>query len=117
MAGQLTLGGAAFGTAGGGWIFGPNTVSGTKSKPELTNIELEAGVELKVKLPPEAVAWAIGFEFVSGPPTVTIKTNVAGDGVMSCPAQGFFSKMVATGETELAFKCASAPKVFQLAVI
>ena len=117
MAGQLTLGGGATGLPGGQIKFGEITVASSKGKPELQNIELEAGTELKVKLPPESTQYALGFEFQSGPPTLTIKTNVAGDGVMTIPAIGFFSAPIAATATELAFKAAVAPKSFQLYII
>ncbi len=111
MAGQLTLGGSAAGLPGGIITAGASTVSNSKSVPELTNVELEAGVEKKVKLPPEALQWAVFFEFVSSPPTLTIKTNFAGDGVMTVPAQGFISAPIAASVTELAFKAAVTSRI------
>ena len=117
MAGQLTLGGGASNIPGGSFIAGPSTVTGTKSQAEIINVELEAGVEKKVPLPSEAVQWAAFFQFQTAALTVTVKTNAAGDGVMSFSAQGFVSAPIAAGVTELAFKAATAPKVFQLVVI
>ncbi len=118
MANQLTLSGGFTGAPAGAATIGPSTVTGTKAQPEIVNVELEAAVEKKVAVPPEAGQWAVMFQFVSGtPPTVTIKTNVAGDGVMSVPALGYVSAGIVGACTELAFKAVSAPKVFQLVFV
>ncbi len=116
MANQLTLSGGYTGAPAGGATIGPSTNSGSKATPEIVNVELEAGTELKIKVPPEAVQWAAFFQGATGP-TVTIKTNVAADGVMSFPAVAFASGGIAATCTELAFKAAVAPKVFQLVFV
>lgn len=115
MAGQLTLGGLAAGLPGGQVIAGPNTVSGTKAIPEILNIELESGVEKKVKLPSEALQFALFFS--SGGETGPELKLKAGTTEWACPTQGFFSSPVPSGVTELGFKAPAAPKVFQLYVI
>ncbi len=118
MANQLTLSGGYTGAPAGGATIGPTTNTGTKATPEIVNVELEAGVEKKVAVPPEAVQWAAFFQAVTGTaPTVTIKTNVAADGVMSFPALAFASGGIVATCTELAFKAATAPKVFQLVFV
>ena len=115
MAGSLTLGGMADNLPAGGFLVGPVTVSGTKSTPEIMNIELTSGVALKVPLPPEARQWAVFFQFAGAAPgEVFIECGTVEMGI---PARDFACSPIPAGVTEMYFFAASAPKLFQLVVI
>jgi hypothetical protein len=119
MAGSLTLGGMADGLLIGQVTVGPSTVSGKAAISEIVNCELTPNVDFAVKVPPEAVQFAVVFTFTGGEaPAVTLRTNLnTGDTGFPIPAQGWFALPVASSVTELRFKTSAPPPVFQLTFI
>jgi hypothetical protein len=119
MAGSLTLGGMADGLVAGQVTVGPSTMTGKQAISEVINLELEANVDKKIAVPPEAVAFAFLFTFTgSEGPEVKLRTNKnEADGGFPLIAQGWGAMPLAAGIKELIFKAATAPKLFQLVFV
>jgi len=119
VSGSLTLGGMADGLLIGQVTVGPSTVSGKAAISEIINCELTPNVDFVVKVPPEAVQAAGIFTFGGEQATeVTLRTNLdSADGGLPMAAQGFFSFPLYSGVTELRFRAASPPPVFQLTFV
>jgi hypothetical protein len=119
MAGSLTLGGMADGLLAGQITIGPSTIAGKAANSEMLNVELVANIDTVVKVPPEAVAFAVLFTFAAtSPAEVKIRTNLNNADVgLPVPASGWLQMPVASGVTELKFKAASPTAFFQLVFV
>lgn len=118
MAGTLTLGGMADGLLVGQETIGPLSMNGKRAIGKIEEVTLEANVDYVVKVPSEAVAYAVTFTFASSAPEVKVGSNlVTTANGMPIPAQGFMAAPVVSGMTELKFKAVSPPSVFQLVFI
>ena len=119
MAGSLTLGGMADGLLIGQITVGPSTINGKENIGEVINATLEANVDFVVKVPAGAVAWACVFTFKGeAPGEVKVRTNLNNaDTGMPIGTEGFAAQRLASGVTELKFKSASPPSIFQLTFI
>jgi hypothetical protein len=119
MAGSLTAGGMADGLLIGQVTLGPWSMSGKESISEVLSVTLTANVDFVVAVPSSAVAFACSFTFEGeAGPEMKLGSNLnpttAGFPVK---AEGFMVLPIASGVTELKFRAASAPPIFQLAFI
>lgn len=119
MAGSLTIGGMADGLLIGSIDIGPLTIAGKRAIGEVIEITLEANVDFVVKVPSEAVAYAVMFTFsASSAPEVKVGSNlVTTTNGMPVPAQGFFAAPLYSTITELKLKAATPPGAFQLVFV
>ena len=120
MAGALTLGGMADGLLIGQTIIGPNTMAGKRAIGEILEIELVANTDYTIKVPSEAVAYAISFTFSSSGAATEVKVGsnlVATTNGMPVPAQGWMVVPIISGLTELKLKAPSAPAAFNLTFV
>ena len=118
MAGTLTLGGMADGLLSGQVTVGPFSMNGKQAISEVINVELAANVDTAIKVPPEAVAYAVSFAFVSSPAEVKLGSNLSATSTgLSVLAQGFIALPLNTGVTEVKFRSPGPPPTFQLIFI
>lgn len=119
MAGSLTIGGMADGLLIGNVTIGPSTITGKAQISEIINCELTANTDFVVKVPTEAVAFAVIFTYTGeSPGEVKFRTNLdIGDAGIPVPSQGFAALGIYSGVTELKFKSTSPPPVFQLVFV
>lgn len=119
MAGSLTLAGMADGLLIGQVTVGPNTMTGAESISEVVNCELTANVDFTVNVPANARAFAAMFTFSGeSPPELKIGSNLSPTSTgFVTTAQGFLALPLTTAVTELKFKSASPPPVFQIVFI
>jgi hypothetical protein len=118
MAGTLTLGGMADGLLVGQETVGPLSMNGKRAIGKIEEVTLEANVDYTIKVPSEAVAYAISFTFTTSSPEVKIGSNlVMTTNGMPVPSQGFFAAPLLSTITELKFKAATPPSAFQLIFI
>ena len=119
MAGSMNLTGMADGLLIGQVTIGPSTVSGKEAISEVINIELVANTDYSVKVPASAVQFACIFTFEpTNPAEVKLGSNLSATTTgFPVLAQGFLSLPIASGTTELKFRSASPPPVFQLVFV
>jgi hypothetical protein len=118
MAGTLSLGGMADGLLVGQVIIGPSTMGGKAAISEIINVSLEANVDFAIKVPAEAVAYAVTFTFASAPAEVKIGSNlITTTNGMPVPASGWLCNPLYSTITELKFKAATPPSIFQVVFI
>ena len=118
MSGTLSLGGMADGLLIGQVIVGPSTMAGKAAISEIINVSLEANVDFAVKVPAEAVAYAVTFTFTGSPAEVKIGSNlVTTTNGMPVPASGWLCLPIYSTMTELKFKAATPPSIFQVVFI
>jgi hypothetical protein len=105
LAGQVTL--------------GPWFMAGKEAISEILNITLTANTDYVVPVPNAAVAFACSFTFEGeAAPEMKLGSNLnATTGGFPVKAEGFLILPLAAGTTELRFRAATAPPVFQLAFI
>jgi hypothetical protein len=105
LAGQVTL--------------GPWSMSGKEAISEVLNVTLTANVDYAVQVPSAAVAFACSFTFEGeAGPELKLGSNLnPTTGGFPVKAEGFMVLPLASGVTELKFRAATAPPVFQLAFI
>ena len=119
MSGTLTLGGMADGLLIGQETVGPLSMNGKRALGKIEEVTLEANVDYVIKVPSEAVAYAIAFTFsASSSPEVKVGSNlVTTTNGMPVPSQGFFAAPLLSTITELKFKAVTPPSAFQLVFI
>lgn len=119
MSGSLTLGGMADGLLIGQVTVGPATMAGAESISEVINCELVANTDFVVKVPVNARAFACIFTFSGeSPPELKLGSNLSATSTgFATTAQGFLALPLYSGITELKFKAAAVPPVFQVVFI
>jgi len=119
MAGSITVGGMAAGLLVGEIRIGPATMVGKSAISEIFNLELTSNVDKVVVVPNEAVAFCVVFTFSGTEPTeLKVRTNLDNaDTGFPIPASGFFAAPLLSTVTELKFKAATPPAVFQLVFV
>ena len=117
MAGSLTLGGMADGLLAGELVIGPASMNGKQAISEVLNVILAANVDSTIVVPSEAVGYCCIFEGSSAA-EIKIGSNLIGTANgMPVSAQGFLALPLWSGITELKFKSAAPPSMFQLVFI
>jgi hypothetical protein len=119
MPGSLTGGGMADGLLAGNVDLGPWFMAGKEAISEIINVVLEANVDTTVKVPLGATAFACSFTFKGEPgPEMKLGSNLNATATgFPVKAEGFLILPLASGCTELKFKAATAPPVFQICFI
>lgn len=119
MAGSLTIGGMADGLLIGKVTIGPSTMTGAEAISEVINLELVANVDSVVKVPPGATAVAVIFTFAAtSAAELKLGSNLCATATgFPVPAEGWLCLPLTSETTELKFKSAAAPAVFQLVFI
>jgi hypothetical protein len=101
-------------------IIGPNTMAGKRAIGEILEVELVANTDYVVKVPPEAVAYALSFTFNSTGAATEVKVGsnlIATTSGMPIPAQGWMVAPIFSSITELKLKAVSPPAAFNLTFI
>lgn len=119
MSGTLSLVGMADGLLIGNVDVGPVTTNGKRVIGEILEVQLEANVDYVVKIPSEAVSYALVFTFSTVTPgEIRVGSNlVATASGMPVATTSWFKTDVPSGMTELKFKASAPPAAFQLIFI
>jgi hypothetical protein len=99
---------------------GPLTIAGKRAIGEVLEVTLEANVDYVVKVPSEAVAYALTFTFNTTGAATEVKVGsnlVTTANGMPLAAQGFFAAPLLSSITEVKFKAVSPPSAFQLVFV